>query len=51
MAGSFDNGTDGAREQVPSVARRTVEIGTAVAVALVGVVVVVESLAHDIGWK
>jgi hypothetical protein len=51
MAGSFDNGTAGAREQVPSVARRTVEIGTAVAVALVGVVVVVESLAHDIGWN
>ncbi|HET9193549.1 MAG TPA: tripartite tricarboxylate transporter TctB family protein [Vicinamibacterales bacterium] len=31
--------------------QRTVEIWTAVAVALLGVVVVSESLTHDIGWN
>ena len=31
--------------------RRTAEIGTAVAVALTGAVVVAESLTHDIGWN
>jgi len=31
--------------------RRTVEIWTAVAAALLGVVVVSESLTHDIGWN
>lgn len=38
MAGSF-------------IRRRTVEISTAVAVALTGAVVVAESLTHDIGWN
>ena len=38
MAGSFTS-------------RRTAEIATAVAVALTGVVVVAESLTHDIGWN
>ena len=31
--------------------RRTAEIWTAVAVALVGTVVIAESLTHDIGWN
>ena len=38
MAGSF-------------ISRRTAEIATSVAVALTGVVVVAESLTHDIGWN
>ena len=38
-------------EGAPYAYRRTVEIATAVAVALTGVVVVAESLTHDIGWN
>ena len=48
MAGSSGNGT---AEAVPYATRRTVEIWTAAAVALVGAVVVSESLTHDIGWN
>lgn len=51
MAGSSDSGADGALERAPCAARRTVEIWTAVAVALVGAVVISESLTHDIGWS
>ena len=40
-----------APEGVPYLPRRTVEIWTAVAVALVGGVVISESLTHDIGWN
>lgn len=36
---------------MPYVTRRTVEIWTAVGVALVGAVVISESLTHDIGWN
>jgi len=50
MAGSFtDDG--GTLERVPYAHRRTVEIATAVAVALTGAVVAAESLTHDIGWN
>ncbi len=44
MAGSS---TDG----VPCATRRALEIWTAVAVALVGLVVSLESLTHDIAWN
>jgi putative tricarboxylic transport membrane protein len=50
MAGSLSSGTDGT-PAAPYVARRTVEVWTAVAGALIGVVVVSESLTHDIGWN
>lgn len=40
-----------AGEGVPYAMRRTVEMWTAVAAALLGVVVVSESLTHDIGWN
>ena len=36
---------------VPYVTRRALEINTAAVVALVGAVVMVESLTHDIGWN
>jgi hypothetical protein len=60
MAGSF---TDGAPDGAPSatdsatpegvayVSRRALDIWTAAAVALVGVIVSAESLTHDIGWN
>ena len=38
-------------EGAPYVMRRTVEIWTAAAIALVGAVVISESLTHDIGWN
>ena len=43
--------TNGTPPGAPYVARRTVEIWTAVGAALLAVVVVVESLTHDIGWN
>ena len=50
MAGSFaDDG--GTPEGAPYAYRRTVEVATAVAIALTGAVVVAESLTHDIGWN
>ena len=50
MAGSLtDDG--GTPKGVPYAHRRTAEIVTSVAVALTGVVVVAESLTHDIGWN
>jgi putative tricarboxylic transport membrane protein len=48
MAGSF---ADGAPEGAPYVSRRALEIWTAAAVALIGVIVSAESLSHDIGWN
>jgi len=36
---------------VPFAAKRTLEVATAAALALVGGVVVAESLTHDIGWN
>ena len=64
MAGSLTEGTpkgvpydnnEGApydnNEGAPYVMRRTVEIWTAAAIALVGAVVISESLTHDIGWN
>ena len=54
MAGSLSNRTDGAEgtpEGVPYAARRAVEVWTAAAAALIGVVVGSESLTHDIGWN
>jgi hypothetical protein len=38
-------------EQVPYATRRTLEIWTAVAIAVVGIVVSSESLTHDIAWN
>jgi len=53
MAGSLTEGTPGpsTRSGVSYVNRRTVEISTAIAVALLGAVVISESLTHDIGWN
>ena len=60
MAGSLtnDGGTrkgapydGGTPKGVAYARRRTAEIATSVAVALTGVVVVAESLTHDIGWN
>lgn len=48
MAGSFGEGTPA---PVPYATRRALEIWTAVAVALVGIVVSLESLTHDIAWN
>jgi putative tricarboxylic transport membrane protein len=50
MAGSFSN-SNGAPERAPYVARRTAEIWTAAAAALIGAVAISESLTHDIGWN
>jgi hypothetical protein len=50
MAGSFSEST-GTADAVPYATRRTVEIWTAVTSGIVGVVVVAESLTHDIGWN
>lgn len=50
MAGSLtDDG--GTPKGAPYAQRRTAEIATSAAVALTGVVVVAESLTHDIGWN
>jgi len=50
MAGSLsDDG--GTPEGVPYATRRTLEIVTAAALALVGGIVVAESLTHAIGWN
>ena len=38
-------------EGVPVASRRTLEIWTAAAVGLVGIVVIAESLSHEIGWN
>ena len=43
--------TDGAVKGVAYASRRALEIWTAVAAALVGVIVSAESLTHDIGWN
>ncbi|HVG73278.1 MAG TPA: tripartite tricarboxylate transporter TctB family protein [Vicinamibacterales bacterium] len=56
MAGSLTEGTPKGvpydhNEGAPYVMRRTVEIWTAAAIALVGAVVISESLTHDIGWN
>src|SRR5687768_11417653 len=56
MAGSLTEGTPKGvpydnNEGAPYVMRRTVEIWTAAAIALVGAVVILESLTHDIGWN
>jgi hypothetical protein len=40
-----------AAEGRPYATRRTLEVATAVALALVGGIVVAESLTHDIGWN
>jgi hypothetical protein len=48
MAGSLSDSTP---EGVPYATHRTAEIWTAAAAALIGVVVVSESLTHDIGWN
>jgi len=47
MAGSFTDDSGG----TPYATRRTLEISAAVAVALTGLVVMAESLTHDIGWN
>ena len=46
-----EGGPYGSGEGAPYASRRTVEIWTAVAAGLVGVVAVSESLTHDIGWN
>ncbi len=58
MAGSSADGTakavpyvEGTPEGVPYVARRSMEICTAVAIGVVGAVVAAESLTHDIAWN
>jgi len=63
MAGSSTDGTEGTPEGVPyagevpdaggvpNTSRRALEIWTASAVALLGGIVAVESLTHDIGWN
>ena len=56
MAGSLTEGTPKGvpydhNEGAPYVMRRTVEIWTAAAIALVGAVVISESLTHDVGWN
>jgi len=47
MAGSFTDESGG----TPHATRRTLEISAAVAVGLTGLVVMAESLTHDIGWN
>jgi hypothetical protein len=51
MAGSSTEGIEGTPKGAPYVLRRTLEIWTAAAAGLVAVVVIVESLTHDIGWN
>ena len=50
MAGSLTE-RDATAEAVPYAMRRTVEMWTAVAFGLAGLVVTAESLTHDIGWN
>jgi putative tricarboxylic transport membrane protein len=44
-------GAGGAVKTAPYVTRRTLEISTAIACALLGATVAAESLTHDIGWN